>query len=181
MIKNSKNKVEIETIPEGYVKNPETGKLIKIGGKLYNQLLQGQQPNTQSKIISNHQSHNEALKQKHKLQQEAPLENNQIYAIGNDRKKVLIKNKKSKSMKIDDMSDLVATACDRVHKKLINQYNEDEIEDNNENRKLFKQMIKQELVLLKQSQARPQPQIQKKQPKQPQYEQSSESDYDDSD
>ncbi len=148
------NNVQIETMPNGYVQNPETGKLIKVGGKSYNKLLQNGTVNAvvvpptpkakNPNIIAECKNSVLAKGMKTKLQQEQPLQNNQVYAITNDQKRVMVRQKKSKSMKIPDMTDLVSKAVSRVHKKLSGG----EYEDNEETTQYFKQLIEQELIMM---------------------------------
>lgn len=152
------NNVTIETLPQGYVRNPNTGKLLKVGGKMYNKLmLQGTvdkvdipptpkpvNPN----IVAECKNSVQAKGMKTKLQQEHPLPENQVYAVTNDQKRVMIRQKKPKSLKVPDMTDLVSRAVSRVHKKLSGQT--EDLDDTEENRQIFKQMIEQELLLLQQ-------------------------------
>lgn len=163
MIKHSKktpeiqtNNVQIETLPPGYCKNPNTGKLVKVGGKMYNKLLQQgnvdhvavpETPKPKNpNIVAECKNNIQAKGAKTKLQQEHPLPEHQVYAVTNDQKRVMIRQKKSKAMKIPEMTDLVSRAVSRVHKKLAGHA--DDLEDTDENRALFKQMIEQELLLL---------------------------------
>jgi len=159
MIKNIKKEVQniqVESMPPGYVKNPVSGKLIKVGGKQYNKLLQEgavehiehvkpkvNKPN----VVAEYKTNGQALQSKYKLQNDTPEPQGQIYAIGNDKKTLMLRKKKSKSMTVPDMTDLVSRAVARVHKKLEG-YEQDNIEDNEETRQFFKQLIEQELVLL---------------------------------
>lgn len=149
MIKTKNNKVEVDDIPNGYIKNPVSGKIIKVGGKLYNQMLKNQEVDQTSKIVAECKSHNEAKIKKSKLQFEQPLPDNKVYSIGNDRKKVLVKQKKSQNLKLPDMTKMISVAVDRVHKKLQNQYeNVAEIEEDESSIQMFQQMIEQELILM---------------------------------
>mgnify|MGYP003423028197 CR=1 FL=1 len=150
------NNVTIETLPQGYVRNPNSGKLVKVGGKMYNKLMmegtvdhvpvpptpKAKNPN----IVAECKNSILAKGMKTKLQQEQPLPDNQVYAITNDQKRVIVRQKKPKSLKVPDMTDMVSRAVSRVHKKLAGH--DADLDDTDENRELFKQMIEQELILL---------------------------------
>lgn len=171
MIKNKiqKSEVQIQQLPSGYVLNPTSGKLIKVNGKQYNQLLRNNmieqpedyQPEPQprqksSKIVSEgFKSQSEAYKHKERLQQNTPAPDGKIYSISNNKKQVLLKNKKSKSLDIGTLTEQMSRAVLNVNKKL-SQNDDLDVEDEN-NVELFKSMINQELLLMKQPKQRPPP------------------------
>jgi hypothetical protein len=118
------------------------------------QLEDHEQPPVEKKIRQNvageYKTPTEALKNKFRMQQSEPLPDNKIYAISNDKKRVLIRQKKTPSLKIGDMSDMVCEAVDRVHKKLRGQGIDDDYDANDEEKEILKQMVQQELLLIQQ-------------------------------
>lgn len=155
------NAVEVQQLPPGYVMGPK-GRLIKVGGKIYNQLIRDQimepvpeqpeQPEPKKKpsknVVKECKNNQQAMHAKYQLMKEAPLSNGQIYAIANDKKTVMTRKKKSKQPSIGDMTGLVAKATANVHKKLEGKYDSDDDLEADEKTELFKQMIMQEMINL---------------------------------
>ena len=128
--------LQIQQLPPGFVLNPNTNKLIRVGSAKYNELLRQSEVEDipkpikkNSKIISSHKTPTEALKQKLNLERE-PTPFNKVYSISNNRKHVLLKDKKRKSLTINDMTGMITKATANVNKKLSGKFDDDEnIED----------------------------------------------------
>lgn len=152
----NKSSVEVTSSPENFVLNPYTNKMIKVNGAVYNKLmrknLQNYKPplvkNTKSNIIHESTTEQKAVIQKNKLQKEQPLDDGRFYSISNNKKQVLTKQKRSSNIKPSAMGDAMALAVQRVQRKLEGQFNDDE-EYDEEHTKYFKNMILQELILIK--------------------------------
>jgi hypothetical protein len=86
--------------------------------------------------------------EKNMLERDQPLTDGQFYSISNNKKQVLIKNKRSSTIKPDEMACMMSDAINRVHAKLEGKYDENQVYDD-EHTQLFKQMILQELANIK--------------------------------
>lgn len=148
--------VTIQTLPAGYCINQQTGKLIKIGSKKYNELLKSNLieaptepidiPKPKGKnIVAETTSRHKALLMKKQLQEANPVDG-KVYAISNDQNKVVLRNKKSPSVKPQQMIDLVSQSVYNVNKKLAGK---DVDEDDQEQLEMIKQLLAQEMIALK--------------------------------
>lgn len=172
--------LQIQQLPPGFVLNPNTNKLIRVGSAKYNELLRQCEVEDipkpikkNSKIISSHKTPTEALKQKLNLERE-PTPINKVYSISNNRKHVLLKDKKRKSLTINDMTGMITKATANVNKKLSGKFDDDENIEDIQHQKFFRGLIEQELLLISQQKNKP------KQPKQPkilEYEEEDEDEY----
>lgn len=174
MIKNvNTQQVQVQQLPSGYVVNPSTGKLIKIGSKKYNELFKNndqqpevnnqvdeQQPKKKNNIVAQTTSKQKAIQLKNQLTNDKPLPEGQIYALSNGQNQVVVKKKKSPSIKPEEMIDKVSIAVNRVQKKLSGKMDVVDLEDQ-EQVSLIKQMISQEMLLMN----KPQQQQKKSSPK----------------
>lgn len=152
--------VKIESLPEGYIKNPQTGKLIKINGRSYNKMLRDgiiekapqhdeipkeKTPYKRKTVVAEETSYNKAVAKKRELESTNPPPSGKQYAISNNKKQVLLRDKKGKTIKPSDMADKMSSALTNVYSKLHGQYGDCE-EFDDKTKRLFKQMLLQELA-----------------------------------
>lgn len=162
MIKtNNQQNVTITKLPDGYVLNEATGKLIKVGSKKYVELMKQNLvpepsigvniPKKQGPaIVGEATTKAKAIILKKQLQAEQPAPDGMQYSLSNSQNKVLLKQKKSESVKAPAMLDLVSKSIHNVNKKLNGGINIDT--DDQEQINLIKQMLAQEMIQLKQKQ-----------------------------
>ena len=104
-----------------YVINPHTGRPIKAGSKLYNQLVRegmiaGEPVRKSKNIVARTESTSQAYRVKAHLEQNQPPPEGKRYSVCRDKKSICIKNKKAKSMSSEQM----ATACADALTKVMN-------------------------------------------------------------
>ncbi len=162
MIKANAGKVQVESLPPGYVINPVSGRLISVKSRQYQQLLNNNVLDVNSNpepvkvkqtfkpktVVADCTSKHKALIKKHELQESNPAPQNKIYALTSSGNKVVLRNKKSKSMKPDQMADIMSQAFANVQKKLQNEYDSEE-EIDMQQKDYFKSLILQEIANIK--------------------------------
>jgi hypothetical protein len=149
--------VEIRQNPPNYITNPKTGKLVKVGGRTFHSLVREKlldmvnyAKNMPEKVkarsvVAECDTASKTVMQKKKLQKEQPPPDGKMYAISNNGKQVLLRNKKTKGIKADHYIDNVSKATTNVYKKLQGEYDENDNFDD-DTQEMFRQMIYEELL-----------------------------------
>ena len=115
--------------PSQVVINPSTQRPVKVGSRVYNNLVKQNLidttnvapiPPKQSKnFVAPISSKRDGYKLKKRLEVEKPLESNQVYAISNDNKKIVTRNKKSEPLKVENVIKSLSKASLSVNEQLM--------------------------------------------------------------
>lgn len=146
--------------PSQVVINPSTQRPVKVGSRVYNNLVKQNlidttnippTPPKQSKnFVAQVNSKREGYKLKKRLEVEKPLESNQVYALSNDNKKIVTRNKKSEPLKVENVIKSLSKASLTVNEQLmknpefLQKLYTNNIDDNTKND--IQNMILQEMV-----------------------------------
>jgi len=134
-----------------YVKNPQTGKAIKVGSVTYNKLVKqgifnGEVSKKENHIVSKETNRVRAIIKKNKMSKEQPLEERYRYSLDNSGKNVIKKSKKSDTIKVGNIVDRLTDCSLNVYNSIKNEFeNKTDFFDSND-RKRIKKLILEELI-----------------------------------
>ena len=156
----------MNTVIGNFVINPSTGRPIKVGSSIYNKLVREgavkgevvkrEYPKGKN-IVREFDSHAKAKEYKEKLQREEPPPEGKRYAISNNRKQVVMKNKKRNHAGTQKLLAEATLIAEQKLKKNGYGAGKSPEEIDEEDIEMFKNMVLQELANL-----RPSPQSSKK-------------------
>lgn len=147
-----------------YVVNPLTNKPVKVNGRTFNSLVRegvfnqglGSIPEKRVRpaksIVARTQDRTQAYRMKSQLEKEKPLPPNKLYAVANDSKTIVVKNKKAPTLKPDNLVSMMSRASVEVNKRLMKDPNWSQVLSQNpdnldaKTREHLEHLILQELI-----------------------------------